>query len=215
MKPYYSHAGIEIYHGDCREVLNLLPDEIFTDTVITDPVWPNSTPELAGAERPYELFAEMTGLLRCFRIGVHLGCDSDPRILSGISSLVPFFRTCWLPFVACGHKGRLLVTGDVGYLFGAPPAPRPGQQLIPGEYLATDRNGRSAQHPCPRKLSHAAWLVKWWSEPKDTILDPFMGIGTTLVAAKQHHRKAIGIEIEERYCEVAAERLSQEALEFA
>ena len=69
-------------------------------------------------------------------------------------------------------------------------------------------------HPTqkPRKIFEIP--ISEWSNPGDFILDPFMGSGTTLRAAKDLGRKAIGIEIEERYCEIAAKRLSQEVFDF-
>ena len=71
-----------------------------------------------------------------------------------------------------------------------------------------DDNG----HPCPKPLGWMTWLVNLASEQSDIILDPFAGSGTTLRAAKDLGRIAIGIEVEERYCEIAANQLSQEVL---
>jgi len=65
-------------------------------------------------------------------------------------------------------------------------------------------------HPTPRKLAHVRWLVNWFGG--ELVIDPFMGSGTTLRAAKDCGRRAIGIDIVERYCEIAAKRLAQGVL---
>jgi DNA modification methylase len=67
-------------------------------------------------------------------------------------------------------------------------------------------------HPCPRRIQHVQWLVKHWA--RQSVLDPFMGAGTTALACKSMGVAFIGIEIEERYCEIAAKRLSQEVFDF-
>ena len=207
MKPYYEHAGITIYHGDCREILPQLGP---VESVITDPVWPNAS---VFDVEPESLMRDMCDCLSgSERIAVQLGCDSDPRFLAAVSERWQFFRVCWLRYISPHYKGRLLYNSDVAYMFGSPPRPSEGQHLIPGYTEDNSSNGKQADHPCPRKIWHVTWLVKWWSAEGETILDPFMGSGTTLRAAKDLGRKAIGIEIEEKYCEIAAKRLQQEVL---
>lgn len=221
MKPYYQHAGVTIYHGDCREILPQLDP---VDVIITDPVWPNSLPALQGADRPLALFREaMVFAPRLTkRLVVHLGCQSDPRFLISVPTLFPFFRTCWLPYVFKNYVGRVLKTSDVAYAFGEAPKSRPGRHVIPGEKTVNiELESRNAQptgkagrgHPCPRNLAHVEWLIKWFAD--GTVLDPFAGAGTALLAAKRANLPAVGIEIEEKYCEIAAKRLGQEVFDFS
>ena len=70
----------------------------------------------------------------------------------------------------------------------------------------------NAGHPAPFPTTLASDHITSWTDPGAIILDPFMGSGTTLRAAKDLGRKAIGIELEEKYCEIAVKRLRQEVL---
>ena len=71
-------------------------------------------------------------------------------------------------------------------------------------------NAEKLGHPCPKPIKAWTWLVNRASKPGELVLDPFAGSGTTLLACKRNGRRAIGIEINERYCEIIARRLSQE-----
>jgi hypothetical protein len=225
MTPYYEHAGITILHGDCREILPALSAE----AIITDPVWPQPSLLLSGSERPFELFAEMCAAIppAVARIVVHLGCISDPRFVASVPERFPFFRLCWLAQVPCSFRGRALNSGDVAYAFGSPPA---GTGIIPGECVSNEKgiylrklprnrgiadyNARSAElpHPAVRKLAHVRWLVKHFAG--GSVIDPFGGAGTTALACKIQGWPCTLIEIEERYCEISAKRLSQEVLDL-
>ena len=71
------------------------------------------------------------------------------------------------------------------------------------------------EHPCPYPAEIPSRLIASSCLEGAIVLDPFAGIGTTLIAAKDLNRRAIGIEIEEKYCEIAAKRLSQEVFDFS
>jgi DNA modification methylase len=73
---------------------------------------------------------------------------------------------------------------------------------------------RVSEHPVPFPIEIPSRAIRLSTWPGETILDPFMGSGTTLRAAKDLRRKAIGIEVSEEYCELAARRLGQEVLDF-
>ena len=213
MKPYYSDDAVTIYHGDCREVLPNLADP---GAIVTDPTWPDTSLSLFGADDPERMFREMVEALPEYpaRLAVQLGCDSDPRFLRAVPGDLPFFRVAWLEVVRMGYRGRLGHTGDVGYLFGTPPPPTEGRHIIPGRMTDPDPHGKQADHPCPRKIGHVKWLVNRWTDYADIVYDPFAGSGTTGVACRDLGRRCVLIEVEEKYCDVAAQRCSQGVLDL-
>jgi hypothetical protein len=85
----------------------------------------------------------------------------------------------------------------------------------PGKWKKEAYNGDMPLHPCQKPLEVMTWLVALVSDEQDLILDPYMGSGTTLLAAKELGRRAIGIDINQEYCATAARRLSQEYLPLA
>jgi hypothetical protein len=208
--PYYSDEFVTLLHGDAREML----PAIEAQTLVTDPVWPGAS-VFVGVD-PENLLAQTLAVAppSVARLAIQLGCDSDPRFLRAVPERWRFFRVCWLDVSRPNYKGRLLDGATPAYFFGPPPASRAGAHVIPGMYRCSDSAGKADRmgHPCPRKPSHVRWQIKWWSDPGDVIVDPFAGSGTALAAAKELGHRAIGIEIEERYCEIAARRLSQGVL---
>ena len=210
-----------LYHGSALDVLPRIEQP---KVCITDPVWPNSV--FPGVSDPAALFASTAAILTCERLVVQLGCTSDPRFLAGVPARLSYFRTAWLRYARPSYRGRLLIGSDVAYVFGSAPPSRPGARVLSGEWVARSNQDRfkvprrskhrndidyaALPHPAPRRIEHVSWLVGLYSEGE--VLDPFAGTGTTLLAAKNLGHKAVGIEIEERYCEYAVRRLAQESL---
>ena len=206
MEAYYQDSHTTIYHGDCREILPHLDP---VDLVLTDP--------------PYGLGAEMWGSGTSIKENKNTwklhqsGMAWDNEVLD--------------PEIYINHAPMAIVWG--GHLFSLPTArgwlvwnkiirnftsgvcelawtnlnaPIDAFDYSQGQ-LATE----GKKHPTQKPLPLMQWCIEK-SKTTGTVLDPFMGSGTTLVAAKNLGRKAIGIELEEKYCEIAAKRLSQEVL---
>lgn len=228
MKPYYEKNGITIYHGDARE---LVPELSGVDRIITDPVWPNPDDRLQGAADPFGLLQSTLRGAEAKSVIVQIGRVSDPRFLLAVPKRWPFLCVSFLRYACPSYSGRVLNEGDFAYAFGEAPASADGRRVIPSGCVSSrgdrdrghGRNRTQAEyeatqdrlpHPAARHYNHLHWLVKWFSDAKETVLDPFCGSGTALRAAKDLGRKCIGIEIEERYCEIAAKRLAQEVLQF-
>jgi len=199
---------IDLRLGDCREILPAIGP---VDTVITDPVWPN-TPDgmFEDITDPQGLLADTLALIECRRLVIVLRGDSDPRFLQAVPPRWPFFRTQILAYAVPGYIGRKLGGDEIAYCFGEPLESAPGMKVIPGRApIAQPVHRRANGHPCSRALIHFLWLVKWWSLPGETILDPFMGSGTTGVAAVQQERSFIGCEIDETYFRLAQKHIAE------
>lgn len=208
MMPYYQDSAVTIYHGDCREILPTLPK---IELILTDP--------------PYGMDYQSVWRIAWQRKDKINGDKCFPTWIFDFKPLVAMFLCCrWdnlkeLPtptsFIVwdkCRHG-----MGDLEHEFGRQ---WEGITFYPGpQHCFTRRPVDLIRVPCvpPMDLQHPnekppeLWNPILESHNGD-ILDPFMGSGTTLRAAKDLGRKAIGIEIEERYCEIAARRMAQEVL---
>jgi len=225
LKPYYSSGGIEIYHADCREVIPHLPE---IDVVLTDPPYSDVTHEGARTGGYGEI--------------VLVDFDSvTPEFLRDTYSMIaPKLKSWLVAFMDWQHIAYLKDHTPDGLRFvrfgiwvkpnGAPQftGDRPGQGWEgigifhrEGGKMSWNGGGRHAvftynkingSHPTEKPLPLVSELVSLFSNPGDLIFDPFMGSGTTLRAAKNLGRRAIGCEINEAYCEVAARKLQQEVL---
>lgn len=217
MKPYYhdEKSGITIYHGDCREILPSLGG---ADLVLTDPPYGINGGRGGSRDRgkgDYAAsFTDSLDYLISVTVPVIKTCiETYGRVVvtPGITGLfhypVPADIGCFFTPASCGHGPWGLNTFNPILYYGK----NPNHRGPPTGRVLTEMP-ESLNHPCPKPIRAWTWLLNKASILGETVIDPFMGSGTTLVAAKNMGRKAIGIEIEEKYCEIAAKRLSQEVL---
>jgi site-specific DNA-methyltransferase (adenine-specific) len=212
MTPYYADESVTLYHGDCREIAKWLT----ADVLVTDP--------------PYGI-AWSKGQNNAAKSTAHSGIENDqdtscrdeilrlwgdrPGIVFGAwGAPFPAYKQAlvWRKPVDAGVVGS--TTGyrrDTELIFLT--GPWPVRTSSRSSVLETDfgkaRYLNTHPHAKPPYLMEQ--LMEWTS---GVVADPFAGSGTTLVAAKQMGRKAIGVELKEQYCELAASRLSQDVLDF-
>ena len=213
MKPYYDEDGITIYHGDCREVSASLD----WGCVLSDP--------------PYGISYNHDPKSQSKHIESHRGQTAPvmnddkpldpapwtdkPFILWGANNYaqrLPVELRVWLCWDKVTRNGLKLRIAECE--FAATNCVGRSQvfrHLWSGGYRATERG--DFFHPTQKPIALMKWCIGLAGFPKKgTILDPFMGSGTTLLAARDMGRKAIGIELEEKYCEIAVKRLAQKFL---
>lgn len=239
MKPYYSHAGIAIYHGD---VLDVLDSGAISkvDGIVWDPPYCSGGRQQSSSRLQFDknscredawFLADNMGtdtylwwmrqigvrLRELSTMGTHLYCFTDWRqyvnVVFGFESVGWTLRNCVVWDKMRGGAMGSFWRNDhewVAVLSKGPARELPHHGFF-NVLHATKPQGD--EHPTVKPASIIQTLVE--ASNAETILDPSMGSGTTLYAAKQLGKRAIGIEIEERYCEIAANRLSQEVLALA
>jgi DNA modification methylase len=194
VKPYYDEDGITIYHGDCREILATLPH---VDLVLTDPPYGMNKADWDRLIPPCEWLP----------LAKTLG---NVALFTGVRGLFDYPKPDWaLSWVRIASTQR---NGSFCGFNNWEPILFYGAGKIPNDTFAVPNipDGDTGDHPTPKPLRLLLSIINRLKP--ESLIDPFMGSGTTLVAAKELGCRAIGIEIEERFCEIAARRLSQGVL---
>lgn len=212
MTPYYDDGQSTIYHGHCREIL---PGLEGVTAIVSDPpygmAWdgkitrgPNGTGSklptrhwdvpVVGDDEPFD-----PTFLLTFPEVLLWGMNHYPQHLERGTLLV------WIKRYDDGF-GSFLSDAEVAWFSR-------GHGVYCRRDTSLQGESRMRYHPTQKPVPLMEWCIGFLKSP-GVIVDPFAGSGSTLVAAKNLGRRAIGIEVEERYCEVAVKRLAQEVLDF-
>lgn len=221
MTPYYSDDHVTLYHARWEDVPS---DLLRADVLVTDPPygigydvsggtrnWTRKRqgtmfPRIEGDDRPFDPAPLLAlGMPSVLFGGNHFASrlpDSPSWMVwwkrhSGMSEMDQ--ADCEMAWTNLGGPARLMHHVWVG-----------GGSLAKENGVAAGRDKPVGHHPTQKPVALMRWVIERC--PNGTVLDPYAGSGTTLVAAKSLNRKAIGVECVERYCEVAANRLRQEVL---
>ena len=241
MKPYYQDEWVTIYHGDCREILpELAAERNLCSLGILDPPYDEWGNLYEGVYAPLQLVVDDANLLVFTKqpfdiplldkikdkvIHEFIWCFSNGGAwVSPHRPLVSFQKIYWCasnnhtyfnPRTGGGYSLHTHAFQRGTKVFGG--YRESGRRFTPSVdgtwirdclYFDKPQKGNIAEKP----EGLLFLLIRCFSKATDTILDPFLGSGTTAYCAKRLNRKCIGIEIEEKYCEIAANRCRQSVM---
>jgi DNA methylase len=212
MPPYYADDLVTLYQGDCREVTEWLA----ADVLVTDPPYGIARTGSNSIQRPVELvegdgdtsIRDAVLALWGARPAVVFGTWRRPRPARTAIRLI-WHKASALP----GRTCHAWYSADEEiYLLGSGWAGKPIQNVLVTHERRDGANGLVARegHPTPKPVGLMERLLA--KCPPGVVADPFTGSGSTLAAARNQGRRVIGVELDERYCELAARRLSQQVM---
>lgn len=220
IEPYYSEDGITIYHGDCAEIA---PQLGRFDLLCTDP------PYGIGEARANHRNRNRPGIKSAdYYSQGRVDWDDAPPSDELLSMLLSLARwrcifggnyfalppsSAWLVWDKEKRAGIDFAHGELAWTnYGR--ALQIKRHLWSGYWQADMAHKEERVHPTQKPLAIMSWAISLCPERPTSVLDPFMGSGTTLVACKNLGIRAVGIEREERYCRDAVRRLAQQTLDL-
>jgi site-specific DNA-methyltransferase (adenine-specific) len=222
--PYYHDGGVTIYHGDALELAAALPA---ADVLILDPPFFMPVHHYAARAEWSNAWGDTAMLRRWWaevldRFRPRLRPTGSAFVFCDDESYAVFYPECYTRFrdvsALVWNKDRIGMGSPWRHSY---------EFILHGRQVAAKWRGASAEpdvltfapvasaerdHPVSKPQALLSKLIRVVTDGGDLVLDPFMGGGSTLDAARSLGRRAIGIEIEERYCEIAARRLAQQVL---
>jgi len=221
--PYYQDDAVIIYHADCREILPLIPDKSI-DLVYADPPF-NTQDGMGPQNRNYndrklsnDRLSEIEYANWCADWLFEVKRITENILITpGIKNMTLYNDYRWCVCISKPSAPSYSVFGGFNcwepVLCWGKPEKRLSRDMVVFDSQNL-RRGIESKHPCPDNEAMVDWLIDWYSSIDNLILDPFLGSGTACYCAKKLNRKCIGIEIEEKYCEIAANRCRQTVMEL-
>lgn len=197
----------QIICGDCVEELKKFPDKS-VELILTDPPY--------GINLKYDQYNDtednwyllmkqiLPEIIRVSKMAILPSCQIK-RLKWIYDNFPPDWLICWYK----GSPGHAAFIGfndwEPHLVYG-----RTKNRLYMHDYFQTKSSPKKGtfNHPCPKPIEWATWIIERATDVGDIMLDPFVGSGTTCIAAKQLNRKFIGIDISKKYCDIAREGLN-------